>query len=96
METTFYILLNVKTYAGYETYGKFFIGNDRESALAIWKMLKGNPVVNERTVLSIEFMETVKNVPVNIYMLGCTLEQLTENTKIITKETFKLFSLKRP
>ena len=96
METTFYILLNVKTCTGYETYGKFFIGNKREAALDIWKMLKGSPAVNEGTVLSIELMETVKNIPVNVYMLGCTLEQITENTKIITKETFKLFSLKNP
>lgn len=96
METTFSILLNVKTCTGYETYGKFFIGNDREAALGIWKMLKGNPAVNEGTVLHMELMETARNIPVNIYILGCTLEQITENTKIITKETFKLFSLKKP
>ena len=96
METTFSILLNVKTCNGYETYGKFFIGNNRKAALDIWKMLKGTPAVHEGTVLHMELMETARNIPVNIYILGCTLEQITENTKIITKETFKLFSLKNP
>jgi hypothetical protein len=96
METTFSILLNVKTCNGYETYGKFFIGNNRKAALDIWKMLKGNAAVNDGTILHMELMETAGNIPVNIYILGCTLEQITENTKIITKETFKLFSLKTP
>jgi hypothetical protein len=39
-------------------------------------------------------METKNGLPVNMQMIGCSLEDLAENCKIITKETFKLFNLK--
>ena len=41
-----------------------------------------------------ELEETVNGLPVNLQMLGCTLEELANNTKIIVKETFKYLNLK--
>lgn len=93
METTFYIVLNIKTANGFETYGKFFIGNEKRVARSIFDKLKGSREVSEDDIIHVDFMETVDGLPVNIKMLNCSLAQLTENCKIITKEVFKFFNL---
>jgi hypothetical protein len=53
-ETTFYIILNIKTAAGFESIGKFFIGNDREFATDTFLKLKGNELVDDKTMLSLQ------------------------------------------
>jgi hypothetical protein len=93
-ETTFYIILNIRTANGFESTGKFFIGNDREFARATFMALKGDDNVDEKTMLSLELRETVNGLPVNMQIISCTLDQVAENCKIITKEAFRLFNLK--
>lgn len=89
METQFYITLTLKTGKGLETFAKFFIGNHRDRAYAIFQKLKGMHEVSETNVLYIDFMETKMGLPVNLDVITCTLSQLAENCKIITKELFK-------
>jgi len=93
METQFFITLTVKAPRGLESFAKFFIGNDRDRAFAIFKLLKGMRNVSEKNVLYIDFMETKKGLPVNLDVMTCTLNQLAENCRIITKEIFKLENL---
>ena len=93
MEATYYIVLNIKTANGFESFGKFYIGNDRDFANSLFLKLKGDEEVNESDVLHLDFMETRYNLPVNIKMINCTLDELSENCKIITKEVFKFFNL---
>lgn len=88
METNFYILLSIKAKDGFESYGRFNVGNDREAAYAIFKELKGKDSIKEQDVLCMELMETVENLPVNIKMKSCTLNELTYNCRLITKELF--------
>lgn len=90
MKTTFFILFSIKTAAGLENYGRFYIGNDRQEAYELFVKLKGNTEVHESNVLYVELMETVDNLPVNIKMKSCTLWELGENCALITKEVFKL------
>jgi hypothetical protein len=92
-ETTFYIVLNIKTGNGFENFGKFFLGNNRDAAYSIFQKLKGSKKINEKTILHLDFMETKKGLPLNIQVISCSLEELAENCKIITKETFKLLNL---
>jgi len=92
METQFYIELRLKTGTTWESFAKFYIGNDRKKANAIFKKLQGMEA-NEKNVLQIDFTEKVGGLPVNIKMLTCTLDQLAENCKYITKELFKLKNL---
>jgi hypothetical protein len=92
-ETIFYIVLNTKTSDGVEVISKFFVGNDRRAANKIFKALKGTDI-NDKTILSLELMETVNGLPVNIKMISCTLEEIAENCRIITKEVFKLLNMK--
>lgn len=92
METQFYIELRLKTGTKFESFAKFFIGNNRTQAETIFKELNGMEA-NEMNILHIDFIETVEGLPVNLKMLACTLEQLAENCRLITKELFKLKNL---
>ncbi len=93
METQFYITLTLKTCKGLEPFAKFFIGNDRSKAHAIFRKLQGTDEVNEKNILYLDFIETGNGLPVNLKMTSCTLKQLAENCEIITKEVFKLNNL---
>lgn len=93
METGFYITLNIKTTTGFEKYAKFFIGEDRTSALSIFNTLKGESEADERNFLQLDFIEMKDKLPLNVKMLSCTLDEMTENFRIITKEIFKRFNL---
>lgn len=89
METTFHILLHLKTTDGHENFGRFFIGNDKMLADRIFRQLKGDPDVTDQCGLCVEFVEMHDNLPYNVKMLSCTLDQVAENCRIITKETFR-------
>lgn len=89
MNTTFYIKFTFRTPKGFESYGQFFIGNDRSVAKSIFEELHGNNKIDENNVLQLDFIETNNNLPVNIQVLRCTLNEMAENCKIITKELFK-------
>lgn len=93
-QTIFYIVLNLRTCNGFESFGKFFIGNDSEFATVIFNQLKGRKNVTEKGVLQLDLVETINGLPASMQMISCSLEELAENCKIITKETFKLFNLK--
>jgi hypothetical protein len=88
METQFYIMITLKTINGLENFGKFYIGNDRSRAAAIFNKVKGSTHNVEKNVLYMEFMETIKGLPVNLDVISCTLDQMAENCKTITKELF--------
>lgn len=92
MEIQFYIEMRMKTGKGWERFAMYFIGNDRGHAHAVFNQLKGMEV-SEKNVLHIDFVETVEGLPVNIKILTCTLNQLADNCKFITKELFKLKNL---
>ncbi|TWV91719.1 hypothetical protein [Chitinophaga pinensis] len=93
METTFHILLHLKTSDGHENIGRFFLGGDRTMADKLFSQLKGNPDVTDQCGLCIEFIEMRDNLPYNMEILSCTLDQLAENCKIITKAIFKRFAV---
>jgi hypothetical protein len=89
MPATFYILLHVKRNSGLENYGRFNVGNDREAAYHLFDKLKGFTDIKESDMLCMELMETVDNLPVNIKMKSCSLQQLCENTGLITRHVFR-------
>ena len=88
METQFYITITLKTHKGLESFAKFFIGNNRHRAFEIFKQLKGSSDVKKKSILYFDFMEIEKGLPVNLDFIACTLNQLAENCRIITKELF--------
>ena len=93
MDSTFFIDITLKTPGGLESFGKFFVGNDREKARTIFQQLRGSTEVNEKNMMYISFMETKNGLPLNVDMITCTLNELGENCKIIIKELFKMHAL---
>jgi len=93
METQFYLLLSLKTHKGFETYAQYFLGNDGEEALVIFQQLKGSQEIHDPALLHIDLMEVADELPVSIKTICCTLQQLSDNCKLITKEIFRLKNL---
>ena len=92
-QNTFYAVLSIRTADGFENFGKFNLGNNKEAASAIFRQLQGNSAVDEESMLTIDLVETINDLPVNVQILACTLDELACNCKIITKETFKIINL---
>jgi len=93
METQFYILLSLKTPQGFVDYGQYFFGNDREAAYKLFRQLKGNQTMKDTSLLHIDLMETVNELPVKIKTVCCTLDELGANCKLIAREIFRLKNL---
>lgn len=93
MRSTFYIQANINTPAGPETFLRFELGDDREAALHIFGQLAGHADTTTGGVLTMELMETMDGLPLNVLLIGCTLDELGDNCRIITKEVFKLLNL---
>jgi hypothetical protein len=89
METTFHIMLSIKTANGFESFGRFLLGHDREAAYRIFQQLRGNRDISDTGILHAELVETRNELPVNIQLISCTLKEVAENCGIITKEIFK-------
>lgn len=93
METSFYILLYIKTSQGFESFARFYIGNKETLARHLFDKLKGSRETVDDYILQMDLMETKNNLPLNLKVIGCTLEEMAENCKVITKEVFKIFTL---
>jgi hypothetical protein len=93
METSYYITLNLRTCKGYESFGKFCIGTDKVFAESMFSKLKGSNDVTEKNILHLELVASRHDLPINIHMISCNLEELTENCRFITKELFKMHNL---
>jgi hypothetical protein len=94
METQFYILLSLKTRDGFENYGQFFFGDDREAAYALFDSLQGNDTITGTAMLHIDLMETVSELPAVIKTKCCTLDELGYNVKAVAREIFRQKNLK--
>lgn len=94
MDTQFCLVITLKTTKGTENIGRFHLGDNRDRAIAIFRKLKGTSEVDDSNMLSIEFRETKEELPLNLKMISCTLEQLAENCKMVTKELFKTFNVR--
>ena len=94
-ETKFHIELNIRTPGDFTCYGKFMLGSNRKFASNLFQKMKGNKKADEKAILQLEFVETRNDLPVNIQVISCSLEQLAENCKTITKEVFKFANLEK-
>lgn len=93
MDTLFQISLHIKTPSGFETYGTFDLGHDREQATEIFKQLKGTPNIAPHSVLYMDFSEMRDGIPLPLEIRHCTLEDIAFNARIITREVFRNLSL---
>ncbi len=94
METSFCVIINIRTVNGYKTLGRFSLGNNKEFAHQVFDNLKGEEVQSEKGVLYMDMVELKDGLPLNLKILSCSLEQLAQNVKMITKEVFRFYNLK--
>ena len=93
MDIQYYIELTLKTSDGMESIARFFVGDNRRRAYSIFKKLQGVTDIDEKNLIYIDFMEIKEGLPLSVDIITCTLDQLGENCKTITKELFKLKTL---
>ena len=94
METQFYILLSFKTPDGFDTYGQYFVGDERNAANSLFDRLEGSKDLAENRPPHIDLMEPVDDFDFKIKSICCTLDELAANSKLIAKEIFRLKNLK--
>jgi len=93
MDSTFYIVLNMRTPAGFEAYGRFELGSDRAFADELFSRLHGTGSISETDILHMDLMEWKDGLPVNIRVISCTANEIAANCKLVTKELFKRIDL---
>ncbi len=86
----YYIILQIKTPDGFEPYGKFATGQSLPNALNIFNQLKGNSDCSFTDYLQIDLISVNNQMPRHLKMMSCSLEDIAENCRIVTREIFKL------
>jgi hypothetical protein len=94
MAIEYRIALHARTASGLDTFGEFFIGTDRQAAKELFNTLKGSSDGIENGLLLMELREVNRNLPLDIRMIHCTLDQVAENCRLIAKSQFKAHNLK--
>jgi hypothetical protein len=93
MTIEYRIALHARTTSGFDTFGEFFIGNDRQAAKELFNSLKGSPDDVQEGLLIMELREINRNLPFDIKMISCTLDQLSDNCPLKTTNHHLLFEL---
>jgi hypothetical protein len=93
MATEYRVALHARTASGFDTIGEFYIGHDRRTANQLFKTLKGSPDNIENGVLFMELREISRGLPLDIQIVHCTLDEVAENCRLITKNQFKAINL---
>lgn len=93
MEPKFYIVITMKTVNGFESLSKFYLGSDKDFAYDTFHKLKGNDNITQESILHMELIESQYELPLNLKLRSCTLEELGENCKLIIRELFKYYNL---
>lgn len=94
MAIEYRIALHARTASGFDTFAEFFIGNDSQAAKELFKALEGSSDDVGEGLLLVELREINRNLPVDIQLIHCTLDQLAENCRLIAKNQFKTLNLK--
>jgi hypothetical protein len=86
--------LHIKTPdGGFEAYGRYELGSDEAFARTLFKQLKGDDGVSEKSILHMDLTEVEDGIPFIQAARHCTLDELAGNTRRITCEIFKRYAL---
>lgn len=72
-----------------ECIATFNLGRNGTLASDLFRRLRGNPQVTEKDPLQMEFIELTNELPLIVDIISCTLAEIGENSKLITRELFK-------
>lgn len=95
MKSFFFINIKMKVLDGTIDYSKFFVGDDKEFASNLYNNLNGHLDPEFQYVLHVELIENSEDNMIIMQRKGCSLEELTENCRLITRETFKFLNLEK-
>ena len=90
MTREYRIALHTKTASGFEKYAEFFVGDDPATARQLFNRLKGSKDQIDGGILLMELREICRGLPLDMQFKSCTLDELAENCRIITREIFAL------
>jgi hypothetical protein len=93
METQFDLVLSLKTPKGFIDYGWYPLGSSPEFAYGLFSQMKGSDTFAEGAVLHIDLVKTKNELPDKVKSLSCSLDELCENVKCISREMFRLKNL---
>ncbi len=88
MDCQYQLALHMKTPDGYESYAEFCIGVDGAKAKELFRKLKGSTAENTEGIILMELRTIFRGLPIDIELKYCTLDQVTENCRQISKYVF--------
>lgn len=93
-ETKYLLVINMYVGKGYVETGRFYIGNDQYEANELFAQLAGEKVIANKVLLRMDLIsQNPEGLDTVLGSLGCTLGEMSENVKIILKETFRMLNL---
>lgn len=93
MKSDFDILISFRTPEGFKVCGQYFLGKDRTFAEGVFSGLTGRKDQDGHTVLQLDLMETVNDIPVKVKTISCKLSELCGNCQHITRELFRMHAI---
>ncbi|MBC6111408.1 hypothetical protein ACFOG5_22710 [Pedobacter fastidiosus] len=95
MEIRFSVHITIETSTGRKEFGNFELGANRETATELFTLLKGTTTPSGSRYILLEFTEDIAGLAVPIGIKHCCLDELKENTAIITRAIFKTHQLEQ-
>ena len=86
---TYQLNIRLHTPNGDELAATFFLGNSSGKADALFHQLHGRRNIEHDAFIYFELTEVVDQLPVNLKIISCDLEEAGLNMKLILKELFK-------
>ena len=87
------ISVQMRVAAGFTETGSFLIGTDKSAATALFDQLEGRKHENPSSLLRLCLITRENEQDYILQLLDCTLDEMAENIRTITKETFRLLNL---
>ncbi len=89
----FRIVINMRVAEGFIETGNFFIGSDKDIAIKLFSELEGSREVSTTSLLRLDLIKRAEGIDTLWHSIECSLSEMGENIKLITKETFRLLNL---
>lgn len=87
------IVISMRVAEGFIETGDLFIGSDKDAALKLFSELEGSSEVSPSSLLRLDLVEQAEGIDTLWDSLECSLSEMTDNIRTITKETFRLLNL---
>ncbi|MBO9571291.1 MAG: hypothetical protein J7497_03660 [Chitinophagaceae bacterium] len=81
--------IRLRTPSGEQLAATFFLGHSQDDADRLFNQLHGQRDLEPDAFIYFELVEIDNQLPVNLKMVSCDLEEAGVNMKLILKELFK-------